>query len=74
MEKLLVMTKRGTLENMKHMLCRLVESFEKNGFWVSRVSISAHLVFLLSEKVLSIFIWLLLHNVQFLILYKMVSV
>ena len=74
MEKLLVMTERGTLENVKNVLCRLLELFEENGFWVSRVSISVHLFLLLSEKVLSLFIWLLLHMVQFLILFKMVSV
>ena len=32
MEKLLVMTERGTLENMKHALCRLLELFEKTAF------------------------------------------
>ena len=74
MEELLVMTERGTLENVKIVLCRLLELFEENGFRVSRVSISVHLFLLLSEKVSSIFIWLLLHICQFLILYKMISV
>ena len=32
MEKLLVMTKRGTLENIKHVFTCLFELFEKTGF------------------------------------------
>ena len=31
MEKFLVMTKGGTLENMKNMLCRLLELLQRNG-------------------------------------------
>ena len=31
-EKLLVIIKRGTLENIKHVLAFLFELFEKNGF------------------------------------------
>ena len=32
MEKLLVMTKRETLENVKNMLCCLLELIERKGF------------------------------------------
>jgi len=33
MKKLLVMTERGTLENLKHVLCRLLEVFPRICFY-----------------------------------------
>ena len=68
MEKLLVMTKQGTLEKWKNVLCRLLALFERNGFWVSQVNISVYSILHFTEKVLSIFIWLLWNTGQFWIL------